>query len=72
MNLGHDFLDVLCGGISLREQDGHQEPARDSPGSGNVIGINLDGIPADLLGDKGDRVRFKDQTVVSKGQDGTV
>ena len=52
-----DVLHQLRGGGALGQQQGGQEPARRRADGGEVVGVDVDGVPADLVGGEGDGVR---------------
>jgi hypothetical protein len=57
---------------ALRQQEGRQEPARGRAPRGHVVGIEVDGVPADVGGGEGDGVAGQDERAVPHPHGGGV
>jgi len=53
-------------GGSLWQQQSWHPPTRPGSGAGNVVGIHVNRVPADLIGGKRDGVRFGDEIAVGR------
>ena len=42
----------------FREEEGGHQPARPGPSRGDIVNVDLEQVPADCVGGKGDRVGF--------------
>ena len=59
-------------GEAIGEQDGSQEPLGYTAGTRQVVGVDLNGVPADVVGGKGNGVGFSDEKAVAHVDDGGV
>ena len=57
------------GGRLGRQQEGREEPARARAAHGDVIGVDLERVPADLVRGEGDRVRRRHEIAVAHVDD---
>jgi hypothetical protein len=53
---------VSCG--SPEKQD-NEEPQRARAQDGDIVGVDVDGVPADVLGGKGDRIRRDEEITIA-------
>ena len=51
-------------GVALRQQQDRQEPARARSHGGHIVGIDVDRVPAQVFGGKGDGIAFRHQVAV--------
>ena len=68
-NLLEDRLHHFRVRLALGQKQSGQKPAGRSAHRRDVIGIDLDRIPADLSGGKCDRIGFGNQISIAKGND---
>ncbi len=60
-NLVEDVVDEFAARALLRQEEGGQEPPGYSAGAGNVVGVDVNGIPPDLVAGKRNRVGLGDE-----------
>ena len=59
-------------GLALGQQHRVEHPQRARAAGGHVVGVDIDGIPADLVGGKGDGVGLDDHVAVAHVDDGHI
>jgi len=66
LDLGEDRLNHCGPAVLLGEQRATQEPARLRARRGDVVGVDVDGVPADAVGGEGDRIGLDHQESVAE------
>ena len=72
VDLREDRFGQFRGGLPGRQQHRRQEPTRLPAHHRDVVGVDVDRVPADLIGGEGDRIGLGNQVAVAEIEHGGV
>ena len=70
--LGEELLHVRLLALALGQEHGGHEPSRSGATNGQVVGVDVQRVPAHLVGGEGDGIGRGDEVAIAHVQDGGV
>jgi len=71
-HLGEELLHVRFLTLALGQEHGGEKPARRRPAHGQVVGVDVQRVPAHLVGGEGDGIGRRHEIAIAHVQDGGV